>query len=66
LYVTDGSTLNILGTKSGGQVDELRLLSTDDKIINLRGHGGSLYFDETRVMTLLMVQMKIMKMEDLI
>ena len=37
LYIEDGVTLNVIG-------EELRLLSNNETIVNLRGHGGSLYF----------------------
>lgn len=33
----------------GGDADELRLLSNPDTFINLRGHGGSLSFLDTKV-----------------
>lgn len=32
-----------------GDCDELRLLSDEDTVLNLRGHGGSLSFRDTRV-----------------
>ena len=44
LYIEDGVTLNVIG-------EELRLLSNSETIVNLRGHGGSLYFDEARVIS---------------
>ncbi|CAM9369997.1 unnamed protein product, partial [Laminaria digitata] len=37
------------GTSAGGDVDELRLLSTSDTYINLRAYGGSLDFVSTKV-----------------
>eukprot|EP00904_Undaria_pinnatifida_P005815 jgi/Undpi1/2363/HiC_scaffold_13.g05746.m1 len=44
LYVQDGITLKVHGKSGGGDSDELRLLSTKNKYINLRAHGGSLDF----------------------
>eukprot|EP00904_Undaria_pinnatifida_P005798 jgi/Undpi1/2348/HiC_scaffold_13.g05731.m1 len=49
LYVEDGITLEVHGTSAGGDADELRLKSTSDTYINLRGHGGSLDFVSTKV-----------------
>ena len=51
LYVLDDVTLNIFGTESGGDCDELRLLSDSTTFINLRGHGGSLHFKDTTVLS---------------
>lgn len=42
------------GKKGGGDADELRLLSTKKKYINLRGHGGNLDFVHTKVTDLLL------------
>ncbi|CAN0529008.1 unnamed protein product, partial [Scytosiphon promiscuus] len=39
----------VYGTAAGGDVDELRLLSTNETYINLRAHGGSLDFMSTKV-----------------
>ena len=47
LYIEDGVTLDVIG----GDADELRLLSNNDTFINLRAHGGSLNFDNTRVLS---------------
>lgn len=49
LYVTDGITLKVWGSDSDGLADELRLKSTSDTFINLRAHGGSLDFENTKV-----------------
>eukprot|EP00752_Nemacystus_decipiens_P012441 g11022.t1 len=56
LYVEDGITLKVWGSESGGMADELRLKSsppTDEDgngtYINLRAHGGSLDFENTKV-----------------
>lgn len=51
LFIQDGITLNVIGTVRGGDCDELRLFSDDSKIINLRGHGGSLNFKNTKVLS---------------
>lgn len=37
------------GNASDGDCDELRLMSTNETFINLRGHGGSLDFENTKV-----------------
>lgn len=37
------------GTSSGGDADELRLLSINGTYINLRGYGGNLDFVSTKV-----------------
>lgn len=37
------------GSSADGDADELRLLSDDDTIINLRAYGGSLSFLDTKV-----------------
>ncbi|CAM9596047.1 unnamed protein product, partial [Sphacelaria rigidula] len=39
----------VWGSASGGQVDELRLESTDATYINLRAYGGNLDFEHTKV-----------------
>lgn len=39
------------GNGSGGDADELRLLSTNETFINLRAHGGNLDFVNTSVGT---------------
>eukprot|EP00752_Nemacystus_decipiens_P007150 g6403.t1 len=49
LYVEDGITLQVYGSGSGGDADELRLLSTNETFINLRAHGGNLDFVNTSV-----------------
>ncbi|CAM9370594.1 unnamed protein product, partial [Hapterophycus canaliculatus] len=55
LYVEDGITLKVWGNASGGYADELRLKSTpavggmNATYINLRAHGGSLDFENTKV-----------------
>ena len=49
LYVLDGVTLRIRGISVGGDADEFRLVSSSEKIVNLRAHGGSLDIDSTRI-----------------
>lgn len=50
LCLTDDCWLSqVHGTSAGGDVDELRLLSTSDAVINLRAYGGSLDFLSTKV-----------------
>ena len=51
LYIEDGITLDVVGTSVGGDADELRLLSNSQTFINLRAHGGSLNFDNTKVIS---------------
>eukprot|EP00904_Undaria_pinnatifida_P005755 jgi/Undpi1/2309/HiC_scaffold_13.g05693.m1 len=53
LYVEDGVTLQVYGSSAGGDANELRLMSTSDKYINVRAHGGSLDFVSTKVTTTL-------------
>ncbi|CAM9705670.1 unnamed protein product, partial [Choristocarpus tenellus] len=48
LYVVDGNVLIVHGG-DGGDCDELRLLSNKTSLINLRAHGGSLSFVDTKV-----------------
>ncbi|CAN0512579.1 unnamed protein product [Scytosiphon promiscuus] len=38
------------GTSRGGDCDELRLLSDENKILNLRAHGGNLSLLGTKVL----------------
>lgn len=50
LYVTNGAIFYCKGTSAGGDCDELRIQSTGpEDWYELRGHGGSLYFEETKV-----------------
>ncbi|CAN0190743.1 unnamed protein product [Ectocarpus sp. 6 AP-2014] len=49
LYVTNGVTLQLHGSASGGDCDALRIKSTDTEFFNLRGHGGSLDFLDTNI-----------------
>ena len=49
LYIEDGVTLLLIGKESGGEVDELRMLSNNQKFVNLRGHGGNILMDGTKV-----------------
>eukprot|EP00903_Cladosiphon_okamuranus_P019666 g18077.t2 len=50
LYVTDGAIFYCKGSKVGGDCDELRIQSIDHTdFYEVRGHGGSLYFEETIV-----------------
>ncbi|CAM9520911.1 unnamed protein product [Ectocarpus fasciculatus] len=49
LRVVDGSTLMVKGTAAGGDADVLRLISTDDEFIEVRGYGGNLHFESTTV-----------------
>lgn len=41
--------IQVHGTARGGDCDELRLLSNETTILNLRAHGGSLSFLGTKV-----------------
>ena len=45
--------LQVYGSSAGGDANELRLMSTSDKYINVRAHGGSLDFVSTKVTTTL-------------
>ena len=50
LYVTSGAIFYCKGSSEGGDCDELRIQSTgSEDYYELRGHGGSLYFEETIV-----------------
>ncbi|CAM9862332.1 unnamed protein product [Choristocarpus tenellus] len=49
LYVLDGITLEVISLDKGGDADTLRIESTSSAFHNLRGHGGSLYFEGTTV-----------------
>lgn len=49
LYIEDGITLSVVGAGGGGDADELRLMSNSETFLNLRGNGGSLVFQNTRV-----------------
>ena len=49
LYILDGITLNIYGTAAGGDCDYLKLRSDSEMIVNVRAHGGSLDFLDTKV-----------------
>ncbi|CAM9922737.1 unnamed protein product [Ectocarpus sp. 12 AP-2014] len=49
LYVLDGITLSIYGTDIGGDCDYLKLRSDSSVIVNVRAHGGSLDFMNTKV-----------------
>ncbi|CAM9140533.1 unnamed protein product [Laminaria digitata] len=51
LYVLDGVTLQLHGIARGGDCDELRLLSDESTILNLRAHGGSLSLLGTKVVS---------------
>jgi len=48
-YIEDGVTLVLIGKERGGEVDELRMLSNNEKFVNLRGHGGNILMDGTKV-----------------
>lgn len=50
LYVEDGITLNVHGGEDG-DADELRILSVPGTVLNLRAHGGSLSFLNTKVVS---------------
>lgn len=49
LCVLDGVIFEVRGSTTGGDADELRLLSEPSKFINLRAHGGSLDIDSTKI-----------------
>ena len=49
LRVIDNVTLYIHGTSIGGDCDVLRIESTDDDYYEIRAHGGSLSFKNTKV-----------------
>ena len=49
LNTTPINRVQVHGSSAGGDTDELRLLSTSDTFINLRAHGGSLDFLNTKV-----------------
>lgn len=49
LYILDGIVLNVYGTDIGGDCDYLKLRSDADMIVNVRAHGGSLDFVNTKV-----------------
>ena len=49
LYIEDGVTLVLVGTKDEGDVDELRLLSNSETFVNLRAHGGNILMDGIKV-----------------
>lgn len=51
LYIYNDVLLNLIGSTSGGDCDELYLRSDADKYINVRGHGGSLMVRDTLVTT---------------
>lgn len=40
----------------GGDADELRILSVNGTVLNVRGHGGSLSFHNTKVGTVMLVR----------
>eukprot|EP00752_Nemacystus_decipiens_P009061 g8090.t1 len=50
LYMTNGAIFYCKGASAGGDCDELRIQSTgSDDWYEVRGHGGSLYFEDTVV-----------------
>ncbi len=50
LYMTNGAIFYCKGGDAGGDCDELRIQSTgEDDWYEVRGHGGSLYFEDTVV-----------------
>ncbi|CAM9124777.1 unnamed protein product [Ascophyllum nodosum] len=50
LYVREGAIFYCRGAEIGGDCDELRIQSTgSDDYHEIRGHGGSLYFENTLV-----------------
>ena len=49
LYITEGSTLVVQGSKFGGDCDHLLLASSPAKIINMRAHGGNIWIQGTHV-----------------
>ena len=49
LYVSDGIVFKVYGTGAGGECDYLKLRSDADTVVNLRAHGGSLDFMNTKV-----------------
>lgn len=49
LYISDGIVLKVYGTEAGGECDYLKLRSDADTVVNLRAHGGSLDFMNTKV-----------------
>eukprot|EP00903_Cladosiphon_okamuranus_P006681 g6521.t1 len=50
LYVTNGAIFYCKGTNAGGDCDELRIQSNGpDDWYEVRGHGGSMYFEDTIV-----------------
>ncbi len=50
LYVTGGAIFYCRGSDIGGDCDELRIQSTGPSDFHtIRGHGGSLYFENTIV-----------------
>eukprot|EP00752_Nemacystus_decipiens_P017643 g15814.t1 len=50
LYMTNGSIFYCTGSSAGGDCDELRIQSTGpEDWYEVRGHGGSLYFEDTLV-----------------
>ena len=51
LYIEHGITLRVMGSARGGDADEVRLLSNSETFLSLRGNGGSLAFEDTRVLS---------------
>eukprot|EP00752_Nemacystus_decipiens_P009493 g8487.t1 len=50
LYMTNGAIFYCKGSSAGGDCDELRIQSNGpDDWYEVRGHGGSLYFEDTLV-----------------
>lgn len=49
LSLTPFVHVQVHGSSVGGDADELRLLSTSDKFLNLRAYGGSFDFLSTKV-----------------
>ncbi|CAM9489433.1 unnamed protein product [Ectocarpus fasciculatus] len=50
LYITGGGVFYCKGTSAGGDCNQLRIQSTgSDDFHEVRGHGGSLYFEDTIV-----------------
>lgn len=49
LRIVDGVTLSVHGTSIGGDADVLRIKSTSSEFYEVRGYGGSLSFQSTKV-----------------
>ncbi|MEW5852740.1 MAG: right-handed parallel beta-helix repeat-containing protein [Myxococcota bacterium] len=48
--LSDGATLRLHGSAIGGDVDELRMLSTPERYVNIRAEWGGLDINSTRVL----------------